>query len=44
VSALILDAAVVLPADPGDRILTSDPGGLTALADAGGCRAVIVPC
>jgi hypothetical protein len=39
-----IDAAVVLLADPGDRILTSDPDDLTVLAEAAKSEAVIVAC
>jgi hypothetical protein len=39
-----IDAAVVLLASTGDRILTSDPGDLIPLVDAAGCRAVVVGC
>jgi hypothetical protein len=39
-----IDAAVVLLAEPGDRILTGDPDDLTVLAEAAGCRAVVVGC
>ena len=39
-----VDAALVLLADPGDRILTSDPADLTKLVDAAKCRAVVVAC
>jgi predicted nucleic acid-binding protein len=39
-----IDAAVVLLADPGDRILTSDPADLTTLAETAKSRAFIVAC
>lgn len=39
-----IDAAVVLLAAPGDRILTGDPGDLARLALAAVSRVVIVPC
>jgi hypothetical protein len=39
-----VDAAVVLLARPGDRILTSDPDDLTRLASTAGNSAVIVAC
>lgn len=39
-----IDAAVVLLARPGDRIVTSDTGDLTRLAAVAGNRPVIVAC
>ena len=39
-----IDAAVVLLAGPGDRILTSDPADLIRLAEAARNGAAIVPC
>jgi hypothetical protein len=40
----VVDATVVLLAEPGDRILTSDPDDLTLLAETAANRAVIVAC
>jgi hypothetical protein len=39
-----VDAAVVLLAGPGDRILTSDPADIACLAAAADSRAVIIAC
>jgi hypothetical protein len=44
VSAVVVDASVVLLARPGDRILTSHPEDLTRLAAAAANGAVIVAC
>jgi uncharacterized protein YaiI (UPF0178 family) len=39
-----VDAAIVLLANPGDRIVTSDPDDLTPLAAAAANRAAIIAC
>jgi hypothetical protein len=39
----VIDAAIVLLAQPGDRVLTSDPDDVRVLAVAAGLRLEIIP-
>lgn len=39
-----IDDAVVLMAEPGDRIMTSDPDDILQLAEADGKPVVVIPC
>jgi hypothetical protein len=40
----VIDATVVLLAEPGDRIVTSDPADVERLVAASGRRALVVAC
>ncbi len=40
----VVDATVVLLAQPGDRILTSDPGDIGRLVETAGVSAAVVAC